>query len=255
MEITTIFTDLTVAATGLKNVADLLINYAHFRNPPLAELSASIKSSRLNFIFILSGRMYKSTKNSICMLSFPLSLSITHSLCPSKLISAIRCSRSISPTKSILNFATPFTLLRTFTYKQIFSLSPTSDQAIKSKYPPFSEAPPNPTPIPNRISLTYFLIPQSETPNAPALSQHSNSSGYELYIFHQRTERAPNFQSLPKTLNTQTQFHHIIHHHLLARRSQIYSSPPPLCATYRMTGSDTQQSPFLAAFRRKPRHQ
>lgn len=254
MEITTIFTDLTVAATGLKNVANLLINYAHFRNSSLAELTALIKSSRLNFIFTLSGRMYKSTKNSICILSFPPSLSITHSLCPSKLISAIRCSRPISPTKSILNFATPFTLLRTLTYKQIFSLSPTSDQAIKSKYPPFSEAPqPNPHTKSNFIDI--FLIPQPETPDAPALSQHSNSSGYELYIFHQRTERAPNFQSLPKTLNTQTQFHHIIHHHLLTRRSQIYSSPPPLCATYRMTGSDTQQSPFLAAFRRKPRHQ
>lgn len=146
MKIAATFTDPTVAAIGLRNVANLLINYAHFRNSSLAELTAPIKSSRLNFIFTLSGRMYKSTKNSICILSFPPSLSITHSLCPSKLSSAIRCSRPISPTKSILNFVTPFTLLRTRTYKQILSLSPTSDLAIKSKHPPFSGVTPNPLP-------------------------------------------------------------------------------------------------------------
>lgn len=146
MEITTAFTDPIVAAIGLRSAANLLINYAHLRNSSLAELTTPIKSSRLNFIFTLSGRMYKSTKNSICILSFPPSLSITHSLCPSKLSSAIRCSRPISPTKSILNFVTPFTLLRTRTYKQILSLSPTSDLTIKSKHPLFSEVTPNPLP-------------------------------------------------------------------------------------------------------------
>ncbi|WP_157380480.1 hypothetical protein [Burkholderia ubonensis] len=51
MKIAATFTDPTVAAIGLRNVANLLINYAHFRNSSLAELTAPHKIIETEFHF------------------------------------------------------------------------------------------------------------------------------------------------------------------------------------------------------------